>query len=132
MLRERIDVSGVTRDAGAPTGLYFVTHGPDGHVFTYRRSGSAASLMTANGLDHGLLRNTKILHASGISQAISVSAAAAVAAAMAEARNAGATISYDTNYRPRLWRCCRSLAGHQGRGRSGGYRQDLGGRLRRA
>ncbi len=104
MLRERIDVTGVSHDADAPTGLYFVTHDPNGHHFTYRRKDSAASLMTAEGLDHGLIRNARILHASGISQAISKSAAAAIAAAINLARATGATISYDTNYRPRLWR----------------------------
>ncbi len=103
MLRERIDVSAVERDANAPTGLYFVTHGPEGHVFTYRRKASAASLMTAECLDRQLLGNTRILHASGISQAISATAAAAVSTAIHEARAAGAFISYDTNYRPRLW-----------------------------
>lgn len=103
MLRERIDVTAVMRDPDAPTGLYFVTHGASGHVFTYRRAGSAASLMTPDLLDRAMLRNTRILHASGISQAISASAAAAVSAAIAEAKAADALISYDTNYRPRLW-----------------------------
>ena len=103
MLRERIDVSAVERDANAPTGLYFVTHGPEGHIFTYRRKDSAASLMTAEVIDRQLIGNTRILHASGISQAISKTASDAVDAAMREARAAGAIISYDTNYRPRLW-----------------------------
>lgn len=103
MLRERIDVSAVERDANAPTGLYFVTHGPDGHRFTYRRKGSAASLMTASGLPRALLANTRIVHASGISQAISGTAAVAVATAMNLARAGGSMVSYDTNYRPRLW-----------------------------
>ena len=103
MLRERIDVSAVTVDADAPTGLYFVTHGPQGHVFTYRRNGSAASGMAETNLTMDIFTRTKILHASGISQAISASAAAVVSAAIARARAAGSTISYDTNYRPRLW-----------------------------
>ena len=103
MLRERIDVTAVTVDADAPTGLYFVTHGPQGHVFTYRRTGSAASQMAETNLSMDIFARTKILHASGISQAISASAAAVVSAAMARARTAGSTISYDTNHRPRLW-----------------------------
>lgn len=103
MIRERIDISAVTRDADAPTGLYFVTHGPQGHVFTYRRKGSAASLMTAADIAPALISATKFLHASGISQAISASAADAVSVAIDRARNAGASISYDTNFRPRLW-----------------------------
>jgi 2-dehydro-3-deoxygluconokinase len=103
MLRERIDVSGVAADPDAPTGLYFVTHGPGGHVFTYRRKGSAASLMTPGDINAPLVASARFLHASGISQAISASAAAAVSAAFGIARAAGVRISYDTNFRPRLW-----------------------------
>lgn len=103
MTREGIGQSGVIADPEAPTGLYFVTHGPQGHVFTYRREGSAASLMTPGGLKPELIAGARFLHVSGISQAISASAAATVAAAMAMARAAGVSISFDTNFRPRLW-----------------------------
>src|SRR5262245_51612997 len=41
--QEGVDVAGVRVLAGADTGVYFVTHGPQGHAFTYRRAGSAAS-----------------------------------------------------------------------------------------
>ena len=40
---EGVDTTGVRVDPQAPTGVYFVTHGPEGHVFTYRRAGSAAT-----------------------------------------------------------------------------------------
>jgi 2-dehydro-3-deoxygluconokinase len=103
MTREGIDQSGIVADAEAPTGLYFVTHGPEGHVFTYRRKGSAASLMTPADLKPELIAGARFFHASGISQAISASAAETVAAAMAMARAAGVSVSYDTNFRPRLW-----------------------------
>ena len=103
MDREGIDTAAVAADPGAPTGLYFVTHGPAGHVFTYRRAGSAASRMTPAGLDPALIASARFLHASGISQAISDSAAETVSAAIAMARRAGVRVSYDTNFRPRLW-----------------------------
>jgi 2-dehydro-3-deoxygluconokinase len=103
MIRERIDVSAVRRSQTAPTGLYFVNHGRGGHVFTYRRAGSAASLMTADDLDTAMIHGTRFLHASGISQAISANAAGAVSAAIDIARASGAAVSYDTNFRPRLW-----------------------------
>jgi 2-dehydro-3-deoxygluconokinase len=103
MRRESIDASGVSSDEGAPTGLYFISHGPEGHVFTYRRQGSAASLMTPADLKPGLIAGASFFHASGISQAISSSAAETVAAAIAMARAAGVGVSFDTNYRPRLW-----------------------------
>ena len=39
---EGVDTRGVTTDGAAPTGVYFVTHGPAGHEFSYLRAGSAA------------------------------------------------------------------------------------------
>jgi 2-dehydro-3-deoxygluconokinase len=103
MRREGIVMTGVRRDAASPTGLYFVTHGPQGHVFTYRRQGSAASLITPADLDPALIASSGFLHASGISQAISASAADAVSAAIAIARANGVKVSFDTNFRPKLW-----------------------------
>lgn len=85
------------------TGIYFVTHGPNGHDFSYYRSGSAASRMTPRDLPDGLIEQSKILHVSGISQAISTSACDLVFEAMARARHAGRKVSYDTNLRLRLW-----------------------------
>jgi 2-dehydro-3-deoxygluconokinase len=110
MQREGIDASGVGIDAAAPTGLYFITHGPQGHVFTYRRQGSAASLMTASGLTPDLIAGAGFFHASGISQAISASACDAVFAAMEAARAAGRQVSFDTNLRLRLWPLARARA----------------------
>lgn len=103
MQREGVGASAVASDPEAPTGLYFVTHGPQGHVFTYRRKGSAASLMRPEDLDRRMIASARVLHASGISQAISESAAETVAAAIAIARQAGVAVSYDTNFRPSLW-----------------------------
>jgi len=103
MSREQIGTAAVGADTGAPTGLYFVTHGPSGHVFTYRRAGSAASRMVPADLDPAVIASARFLHASGISQAISETAAQTVAAAIAIARKAGVGVSYDTNFRPRLW-----------------------------
>lgn len=109
MRREDIDASSVILDPEAPTGLYFVTHGPAGHAFTYRRKGSAASLMTPSDLRPEQLRAARFLHASGISLAISEGAAATVAEAIAIAKAAGRHVSFDTNFRPRLWPAAQAL-----------------------
>ena len=101
--KEGVDASAVLRDDEAPTGLYFVTHEGGGHQFTYRRKGSAASRMTARDVPEKLVAEARYLHVSGISQAISGTAAAAVDHAIAIAIAAGVAVSYDTNYRPRLW-----------------------------
>lgn len=100
---EGIDTSAMRMPPQSETGIYFITHGPDGHEFAYRRAGSAAARFTSADLPVTAIRAAKILHVSGISQAISPSASAAVRLAIAEARAAGVTVSYDTNLRLRLW-----------------------------
>jgi len=92
----------VLRD-DARTGIYFVTHGADGHAFSYYRAGSAASLVGVRDLPVGLVESAKVLHVSGISQAISTSACDMVFEAINRARGAGRVVSYDTNLRLRLW-----------------------------
>jgi len=100
---EGVDTRAVAVDAHAPTGIYFVSHTAQGHEFSYRRDGSAASTMSAQALPADALRTTRFLHLSAISQAISASACDACAAAIDTARGAGAQITYDTNLRRKLW-----------------------------
>jgi 2-dehydro-3-deoxygluconokinase len=107
---EGVDTGAVTRIAGAQTGLYFVTHSAAGHRFSYRRAGSAASLMTPATPGLGLIGLSRWLHVSGISQAISSSACDTVFEALARARAAGTRMSYDVNYRPALWPAHRARA----------------------
>ncbi|MFM9973950.1 MAG: sugar kinase [Beijerinckiaceae bacterium] len=108
--REGVDTSGVRINREAHTGVYFVTHGKNGHDFSYLRAGSAASRMTANDLDHTMIQNARALHVSGISQAISANACDMVFAAIETARQAGTSISYDPNLRLRLWPLARARA----------------------
>lgn len=109
--REGVDTSGIERDPAAPTGIYFVTHGPKGHEFSYLRAGSAASRMTPQWLPRELVRAAKVLHVSGISLAISQSARETVYEAMAEARQAGSLVSLDSNLRLKLWSLDEARAG---------------------
>ncbi|HSG77096.1 MAG TPA: sugar kinase, partial [Burkholderiales bacterium] len=107
---EGVDTSGVARDAEAPTGGYLISHGPDGHQFSYLRAGSAASCMRAQDLPLDVLRGARFFHCSAISQAISASACDAVFAAIEAARAAGAKIAYDSNLRLKLWPLARARA----------------------
>ncbi|NRG17172.1 sugar kinase [Rhizobiales bacterium] len=100
---EGVSVEHVGRKADTPTGVYFVTHGPEGHEFTYRRAGSAASLMRPADLPVEALRTVKILHLSAISQAISVTACDTAFEAVKIVSEAGGLVSYDTNLRLSLW-----------------------------
>ena len=101
--RETVDYSHVSIHPEAPTGIYFVTHDADGHHFTYYRSGSAASQMTPLDLPKDDLSQTRILHLSAITQAISVSSCETAFAAIFQARKNEVKVSYDTNLRLKLW-----------------------------
>ena len=100
----------VTVDPQAPTGLYFITYQDGLHEFSYRRADSAASRMRPETLPLEVIRNARILHVSGISQAISDSACDAVFTAIAAARDSGTQVSYDTNLRLKLWPLARARA----------------------
>ncbi len=107
---ENVDAAKVAVHPSAPTGLYFVSHGAAGHQFSYRREGSAASLYGAQDLPRETIESARILHVSGISQAISTRAADGVFEALAIARAAGVLLSYDTNIRLKLWPIARARA----------------------
>lgn len=107
---EGVDIGGVAVDGQAHTGLYFVQHGAQGHVFSYMRHGSAASRMQPDDLRHGLVERARFLHVSGISLAISASACDTVFAAISRARAAGTQVCLDSNLRLRLWPVDRARA----------------------
>jgi 2-dehydro-3-deoxygluconokinase len=107
---EGVDASHVKVDASAHTAVYFVTHGANGHEFSYLRTGSAASRIGVDDLPHDYIKSARILHVSGISQAISNSAADAVFAAIDIAKSAGMLLSYDSNLRLQLWPLPRARA----------------------
>jgi len=100
---EGVDVRAVV-DAEAPTGLLLKeTVGPGRTRVTYWRAGSAGSRLSpadAAGLE---LQPQDVLHVTGITPALSPSAHEAVWAAIAQARAAGAGVSFDVNHRASLW-----------------------------
>jgi len=114
---EGVDTRGVERDARAPTGIYFVTHGERGHEFSYYRAGSAASRMTPAWLRAGpaapIIASARYLHVSGISLAISDSAGETALAAMQLAREAGTRVAFDSNLRLKLWSLDQARTGIQ-------------------
>ncbi|UCE30546.1 MAG: sugar kinase [Burkholderiales bacterium] len=107
---EGVDTSLVRRNPEAHTGVYFVSHGTQGHQFSYLRAGSASSRVRPRDLPVDAIGAVRILHVSGISQAISSDAADAVFEAIALARAAGARVSYDPNLRLKLWPLARARA----------------------
>jgi 2-dehydro-3-deoxygluconokinase len=102
--REGVDRSRVIIEPEGSTAVYFIARrGDGGHDFTYYRAQSPASRLRPEDLDHSYLAGARVLHTSGITQAISASALAAVEAALDIAARAGVAVSYDVNVRPRLW-----------------------------
>jgi 2-dehydro-3-deoxygluconokinase len=100
---EGVDTHCVQRDPHAPTGLYFVTHNAQGHHFSYRRQGSAASLITPDQLPIPAIQSARWLHVSAISQAISSSSLDTVNAAITAAKQCAIQVCYDPNLRLALW-----------------------------
>ncbi|HJU74921.1 MAG TPA: sugar kinase [Gemmatimonadaceae bacterium] len=87
-------------------GVYFLTEGsaPRQSGVVYDRAGSAFSLLAEDSLEWpSLLRGARWFHMSGITPALSESAAAMSADALGHAKEAGLTVSYDVNYRGKLW-----------------------------
>ena len=104
--QEGVQTDGIDIDPHRPTGIYFVTHGRNGHEFTYRRAGSAASYLTDAWLTTFAKKQIEVskwLHVSGISLAISTDAASTVLNAMRLARASHVQVSFDSNLRLKLW-----------------------------
>lgn len=103
--REGVDCSHVVCDAVHRTGFQFkgrVTDGSDPPV-EYHRKGSAASHMGVADIDVAWLLSARHLHATGVFAAVSDSTREAACRQVALMREAGRTISFDTNLRPGLW-----------------------------
>ncbi len=107
---EGVDASHVKRLETHPTGVYFVSHGPEGQSVNDLRRGSAASALTPDDIPEQAVAEARVIFASGISHAISDTAADAVFHAFAIARRHGVAIAYDTNYRSSLWAPRRAAA----------------------
>ncbi|ESQ93061.1 2-keto-3-deoxygluconate kinase [Asticcacaulis sp. AC460] len=100
-----VDVDNVTTGAGR-MGLYFLTpgaiHRPSDIL--YDRAASAFATAKFNRLNWPrLLKNAGWLHVSGVTAALGANCVAAALKAMQAARKLGIQVSYDCNYRPKLW-----------------------------
>lgn len=100
---EGVDVSGVKRVASFSSAMIRNPGTTAPVEASYLRKGAAASLMTPEDLDRNLIGQSRWLHATGITCAISTSAAAAVAAGLDIARSANIKKSFDLNIRRKLW-----------------------------
>jgi 2-dehydro-3-deoxygluconokinase len=100
---EGVDTSGVRRIADRATGLYLREEVAGRLRVYYYRSGSAAATLSPNAFDPSMLQGADFLHLTGITGALSQECAEFLPWAATTARDAGVRVSYDVNYRSRLW-----------------------------
>jgi 2-dehydro-3-deoxygluconokinase len=111
MIRDRaqefgVDCSHIVWSDKGRAGLYFVEFGasPRASSVLYDRANSAISMIQPGEVDWAkVFTGSKHFHMSGITPALSVSAAQTTVEAMKAAKKTGCTVSYDLNYRKKLW-----------------------------
>ncbi|MDA0837667.1 MAG: sugar kinase [Planctomycetota bacterium] len=100
-----VDVSQVRWTDEGRNGVAFMELGapPRSTEVVYDRAGSAASRLDPESVDWSVLKKAKHLHVTGITVALSPSCAECVTTAIARAKEDRLTISFDVNYRQKLW-----------------------------
>jgi 2-dehydro-3-deoxygluconokinase len=101
---EGVDTSQVTRDASAPTGVYFKEQRRADHTRVYYyREGSAASRLVPSDLDPEYIGQADYFHLTGITPALSDRCREATWEALRIADEEGVAVSFDPNVRRKLW-----------------------------
>lgn len=101
-----VDTSHILWSEDDRLGLYFVEYGasPRASSVLYDRALSAISRIQTGEVDWAtVLQGCRLFHVSGITPALSDSAAAVTAEAIRAAKAGGALVSYDLNFRAKLW-----------------------------
>lgn len=104
LARENVDIRGVVTDPAVFTTLAFVGLSATGErSFSFARKPGADTQLRVSEVDEELLKDTEIFHVGSLSLT-DEPARSATLHALEVAKNAGAVISYDPNYRPLLWK----------------------------
>jgi 2-dehydro-3-deoxygluconokinase len=100
-----VDCAGVIRRPASRMGLYFLEYGavPRPVRVLYDRRDSALSLLTPDEVDWSLVRGARLLHLTGVTAALGDNLRDVLRRALDEADRAGVPVSFDVNYRSRLW-----------------------------
>lgn len=101
-----VDVSHVIWTGQGRIGIAFMEIGvpPRPSEVVYDRAGSVFSQMQESDVDWSLFAQARHLHVTGITPALGPSCSACVSRAVRRARESGATLSFDVNYRRKLWK----------------------------
>lgn len=103
---QNVDDSHVALTKDGRCGLYFLEQGasPRAASVLYDRTGSSISLIKPGDVKwEKVFAGVKRFHISGITPALSKSAAETTVESLKAAKAAGAAVSYDLNYRSKLW-----------------------------
>jgi len=100
-----VDLEGVLWRESGRVGTYYVEFGapPRGIQVTYDRAHSCAAEVQPEEIDGDVLFDTRIFHMTGITPALSQSCREIVNNAMKRAKEQGVFVSFDINYRQKLW-----------------------------
>jgi 2-dehydro-3-deoxygluconokinase len=101
LAREGIDLRWVTRD-DAPTGLFCKWRSAGRSSVVYHRAGSAASRLRPGDVPDEALDGVRLVHLTGITMAISEGGRELVVDLARRARERGACVLFDPNFRPAL------------------------------
>ena len=103
LTENKVDVSGMLTDASAPTTLAVVSLTDAGErSFSFYRRNCADTLLSPEEISDKLLGNTRFLHFGSVSLTDDPARSATLFAAK-RAKELGATVTYDPNYRANLW-----------------------------
>lgn len=109
-----VDLGGVVWAPTGRVGAYYVEFAapPRAIQVVYDRADSVASQLGPGQVDWDYLLDTRLVHVTGITTAISPTCRALVVELVKRARAAGTPVSFDVNYRSKLWteaECARTL-----------------------
>lgn len=111
-----VDTSQVLRTDTGRLGLYFLETGANQRPSNviYDREDSAIAITPASAYNwDAIFEDAQWLHLSGITPALSANAANATLVAAQKAKEAGASVSIDLNFRGKLWKWDTTKTAHQ-------------------
>jgi 2-dehydro-3-deoxygluconokinase len=100
-----VETTGISWKENGRMGTYFVEFAapPRGIQVTYDRANSCAAQLQVDEIDWDLLLDTRLLHLTGITPALSDSCSEIMQEAIRRAKERHIPVSFDINYRQKLW-----------------------------
>jgi 2-dehydro-3-deoxygluconokinase len=100
-----VNANGILWKDSGRMGTYYVEFGelPRGIQVTYDRAYSCATELQPDEVNWDLLLDTRLLHLTGITPALSSSCLEIITQALQRAKECNVPVSFDINYRQKLW-----------------------------